>query len=444
MRRLIAAGLAVAVVASLSFVTSTAVRATVVDHWTQAGTSPPANGEIRQLAGIGSAVYAVGSFTTPSRIASSASGTGAWTGLAGGGLDGTGNTLAYSNALTRLAVGGTFANAGSPGVPAANIALWNPTGTPRWSAMSTGFNGGVLAVTEFQAKVIAAGSFTKAGGTGAALTRIASWNGTTWSNLGSGVGLADTGLGENNYSLVNDRVHAMVEYQGKLVVAGHFTTAGSVPVNNIAEWDGTAWKQLGGTTGSGTQFSSGVNNAVLALAASGSTLYATGEFTRAGGTQSVSHIAKWTGSAWLPIDGTTQGGGLDDWGNALAFDGTKLVVGGDFLAVGNDLTPSLPTSQIVPARRVAAFNTTNNTWVAMGDGFNAPVRTVAVPATPAGVYIGGAFDHTTGGPVRVARYTGAYGSAESSWSPPASGERILPTPPPARPGKLVRCAETVA
>ncbi len=424
-RRLLAVGLAVLVASSPFTPAPNAVRAAVVGFWMQAGTPLTApNGEIRQLASIGS-MYAVGSFTSPaSRVAfnTDPAGTGAWAPLAGGGLDGTGNTLAWASQFTRLVVGGTFATAG--GVAAANIAQWNPTGS--WSAMGPGFNGGVLAVTNFNSQVIAAGSFTEDGTNVTERRRIASWNGTAWSNLGSGVGLDAT----SQFSVVNDRVHAMAVYQGKLVVAGHFTTAGgNVPVNNIAQWDGSNWTQLGGLTTESTRFTSGVNNTVLALAVDGNTLYATGEFTRAGDIQSVSHIAKWTGSAWQPLAGTAaanQGSGLDDWGNSLAVSGTKLIVGGDFLAVGNDLTPG--QTGLIPARRMAAFDTATSTWTAMGDGFNAPVRTVAVHG--GNVYAAGNYDHTTGGPVRVARYTGTYlTTGETTWNPPPSAERVLPAVP---------------
>ncbi|MCB0046289.1 MAG: hypothetical protein KDD92_12755, partial [Caldilineaceae bacterium] len=139
----------------------------------------------------------------------------------------------------------------------------------------------------------AGGGFTTAGGTSA--NRIAQWDGTAWTALGSGM---------NNfvYALTTDA-------DGNLYAGGDFFVAGGTSVNRIAKWDGTAWTALG----------SGMNNAVNALTAhtsavvsaasgesvaparvGGSTatdailnLYAGGEFTTADGNQSA-NIGQWT------------------------------------------------------------------------------------------------------------------------------------------------------
>jgi hypothetical protein len=58
-----------------------------------------------------------------------------------------------------------------------------------------------------------------------------------------------------------------------LYAGGYFTTAGGIAANYIAQWNGSSWSALG----------SGMNGAVSALAVSGSTLYAGGNFTTAGG-----------------------------------------------------------------------------------------------------------------------------------------------------------------
>ena len=81
----------------------------------------------------------------------------------------------------------------------------------------------------------AGGAFTTAGGVPA--NNIAKWNGSTWSALGSGMdGTVVCGAGgERDQSLRR----------------GIFTTAGGVPANNIAKWDGSAWSALGsGMSGS--------------------------------------------------------------------------------------------------------------------------------------------------------------------------------------------------
>ena len=67
--------------------------------------------------------------------------------------------------------------------------------------------------------VYAGGAFTIAGGVTA--NRIAKWNGSAWSALGTGM---------------NQSVDALaVDASGTLYAGGHFTTAGGVAANYIAK-----------------------------------------------------------------------------------------------------------------------------------------------------------------------------------------------------------------
>ena len=69
----------------------------------------------------------------------------------------------------------------------------------------------------------AGGGFTTAGGVSA--NRIAKWDGSSWSALGSGM---------------NSTVNALaVDASGNLYAGGYFTTAGGVSANYIAKWDGS-------------------------------------------------------------------------------------------------------------------------------------------------------------------------------------------------------------
>ena len=86
-----------------------------------------------------------------------------------------------------------------------------------------------LALAVYEGDLIAAGNFTTAGGV--TVNRIARWNGETWSALGSGL---------------NDAVGALAVYNGELIAGGRFTTAGGVKANQIARWDGYQWQPLGG------------------------------------------------------------------------------------------------------------------------------------------------------------------------------------------------------
>ncbi len=75
----------------------------------------------------------------------------------------------------------------------------------------------------------AGGNFTTAGGNAA--NRVAKWNGSAWSALGSGMNSAVPALA--------------VDGSGNLYAGGDFTTAGGLAANHVAKWDGSAWSALG-------------------------------------------------------------------------------------------------------------------------------------------------------------------------------------------------------
>jgi hypothetical protein len=159
------------------------------------------------------------------------------------------------------------------------------------------------------------------------VNHIAKWDGTAWSALS---GPSGTGVGGG--------VHALAAHDDgsgpALYAGGSFTTAGGVTVNRIAKWNGVAWSDLTGPSGTG------VDDWVYALAVfddgAGPALYAGGRFTTAGGV-TANQIAKWNGGVWSPLIGPS-GTGSDDWVRALAvFDdgsGPALYAGGDFALAG--------------------------------------------------------------------------------------------------------------
>jgi len=76
---------------------------------------------------------------------------------------------------------------------------------------------------------------------------------------------------------------------GNVYLSGGFTAIGTVKVNCIAKWDGSAWSAWG----------SEVSGTVNALAVIGTNLYAGGDFTQAEGV-TVNGIAKWDGAPGWP------------------------------------------------------------------------------------------------------------------------------------------------
>jgi len=88
-----------------------------------------------------------------------------------------------------------------------------------------------------------------------------------------------------------------------LYAGGRITSAGGVPVNNIAKWDGTEWSALGGGLVDG-----GGAAVVEALkmhddgSGAGPALYVGGYFDLAGGRPAVA-AARWDGDEWTPVGG---------------------------------------------------------------------------------------------------------------------------------------------
>lgn len=153
---------------------------------------------------------------------------GVWIPLCGTGIDGPVSVIHRSNADVLIA--GSFVSIS--GVRMNGIARGS---VGAWQSLGGGVQGGrVRAIATMpNGDIIAAGDFTSAGGVAA--NRIARWNGAAWSPLGSGVG-----------SGPSERVSALAVYpNGTVVAAGSFTQAGGRSVNNIAAWDGLAWTALG-------------------------------------------------------------------------------------------------------------------------------------------------------------------------------------------------------
>jgi hypothetical protein len=191
----------------------------------------------------------------------------------------------------------------------------------------------------------AGGNLTSAGGTNA--NNIAKWNGSSWSALGSGIGKPPSD---------SSSVNALAVLGSDLYAGGYFTTAGGIPANCIARWNGAGWTALGAR--------SGINGPVSALLASGSELYAGGNFTGAGSIVA-SNIAKWNGSNWTNLGAGLAGSAFGGRVYALALSGGNLYVGGDFTTAG-----------ATAATNVARWDGTS--WSAVGSGLGDSVHALAL------------------------------------------------------------------
>ena len=391
--------------------------------------------------GAGAALFAAGSFTQAGGIA--AGRVARWDGSAwsalGAGTDDTVRALAVFDDGNGdvLVAGGDFANAGA--VSAVRIASWDGA---TWSNLGAlGIDGAVEALAQYDDgsgnRLYATGGFSSAGGVGA--RGVARWNGAGWSALASGGVGVDTGfalavfdegsgagptlfVGGDFQSAgtvaanrvarwdgsgwsplgtgVADAVLALVPFDDgggpALFAGGRFDSAGGVPALRIAKWNGATWSSLGPP-------GSGANNDVRALAVfdegTGPALFAGGDFTSAGGAPA-GHLARWDGAGW-----STLGAGLDDSVVALGvFDdgmGSALYAGGDFTAAGG-----------APASFVARWD--GSAWSAVGGGMNGPVRVITVFDDGGGPALFAGGDFTTAGGVpalRIAKWDGV------AWAP---------------------------
>jgi hypothetical protein len=104
------------------------------------------------------------------------------------------------------------------------------------------------------------------------MSGIAMYDGSNWTALGTGL---------------NEYCRAMHEYNGDIVAGGYFTTAGGVPANKIARWNGTTWSAMG------LGFdASGIDEYVKSATVWNGTFFAGGAYTQAEGNP-MNYIAQW-------------------------------------------------------------------------------------------------------------------------------------------------------
>lgn len=371
------------------------------------GASSGTDGEVYCMQGFddgsGMALYVGGSFASaggvPAHRIARWDGT-EWSGISTG-MGSTWPLVTYVQALAvfddgngeALYVAGAFASVS--GVTSNSIARWDGT---NWTSLSTGLTSGnfyapVDALAVFDdgtgPALYAAGGFVTAGGVTA--KGLAKWNGSSWSAVGGGLGGT------------NPSARALAVYDDgsgpALCVAGFFTSAGGVPVNGIAKWDGANWTALGSGFG-------GTSPYVTALevydSGGGAELYAGGEFNSAGGVWA-HDIARWNGTNWSPLTS-----GVDQRVQALeVFDdgtGAKLYAGGSFIIAGG-----------LSASRIASWDGSN--WAALsGMSYGFDALTVFDDGNGPMLYAGGDFPIAGGIPAEnIARWNG------SAWSALGSG-----------------------
>jgi hypothetical protein len=216
-----------------------------------------------------------------------------WSSVGGGFYDGFVQAMATFDAGSgpELVVGGNFSGTNS-GVPyTANIARWNGS---EWSALGTGIpTEFVSAMTTWDGaggnRLYVGGRFPTAGGVPA--NGIAAWDGTQWHSMGDGLTGWQPYVG-----------HMMVWDDGsgeKLYVGGRFNTMDGLNIPLLARWDGETWEQVGsGLINDNTLF--GIESMAVYDDGSGPALYVGGYEFHAPG-QPVGNVSKWDGQQWTTV-----------------------------------------------------------------------------------------------------------------------------------------------
>jgi hypothetical protein len=251
------------------------------------------------------------------------------------------------------------------------ITKWNGS---TWSDVGTGVNGEVDALAIYNGELYAGGRFTIAGGV--AVSYMAKWNGTAWFDVEGGT---------------DSYVVSMTVYNNELIIGGYFLNA-NIPANYIAKWNGTSWSPLGSGMG-------GSQGQVMALTVYNGNLIAGGFFSTAGGSVA-NRIAQWNGSSWSVL-----GSGINNVVYALTVYNGNLIAGGLFANAGGN-----------SANDIASWN--GNSWSNLGAGVGGGFYPYVLSLTTYGndLYVAGLYtiagNLTTNG---IAKWNG------STWSGLGSG-----------------------
>jgi hypothetical protein len=207
-------------------------------------------------------------------------------------------------------------------------------------------------------------------------------------------------------------VLALARSGSTLYVGGKFNAIGGQPRDNVAA--------ISTTTGQATSWNPGADGSVSALVLAGSTVYLGGSFASVSG-QSRSAIAAvnastGTPTAWNP---NVTGGGDDSQGpfvDAIALSGTTVYAGGEFNEVGTTARHNL-----------AAISATSGAPTAWNpdpsgepnDGLTTRVKAIAVSGSS--VYVGGLFTSLGGAPRHDLGAVDATSGQATGWNPGVDG-----------------------
>jgi hypothetical protein len=240
-----------------------------------------------------------------------------------------GNVMALQVIGNTLYVGGAFQN--GAGINAADylLACDLTTGASSSTVPNDGdMSGAVYALTaDSNGTLYAGGQFINLA-TIPAADHIAAYDGT-WHAMGIGAG---PGGGAVDSFVRGLTAHGTDVYIGTDSV----DVAGIANADHVARWDGAAWSAVGSNT-AGTNGWFTTTTFINALTTVGSMIFAAGSFQNANGVATADNVAYFDGSTWRPVGSNGAGNG-PYIGNttALAIFRSKVYASGNFTSAGGD------------------------------------------------------------------------------------------------------------
>jgi hypothetical protein len=291
------------------------------------------NGDVMAVAAYNGYVFAGGPFTNAGGNAA-ADHLARWDGFGWqpfcNGVGGFGGNVTSLRVVGGdLYVGGEFQDGG--GVLSAdylvrcNLATGLPS-TTNTNAIDN-FNGAVYALTSDTAGNLYAGGGFFDLENNPASDKVAMFNGSVWSNLGTG---------SPNGGAVTDFVRSLASDGTNVYIGADSTNIAGIPqADHVARWDG-AWHAVGANA-AGTDGYLPAVTSIDALLASGGHVYASGNWLNVGGDPTADYFADFDGTSWKPVGSNGAGNGaFNAKGESIAMFAGVLHVGGNFTSAGGD------------------------------------------------------------------------------------------------------------
>lgn len=182
----------------------------------------------------------------------------------------------------------------------------NGTDTYDWNALGTGIDSNVYSMVVWNNKLVIGTNWMETAG-GVPANGVAAWDGYSWSALGDGI---------------NGDVYALAVYNGDLIAAGYIDGSGLDTMYGPLRWDvaTSKWIELG-TWSAPYDFS--------AMIVYNGLLYVGGDFTNAAGVPA-DGVATWDGANWAGVGTGLVVTPYSDIVNALTVYNGHIVAAGSF------------------------------------------------------------------------------------------------------------------